>query len=160
MKKVLRHPPLFYLAIGIALLFWLGESILHYYLFDHGHDFELIPRESNEIWMRILICVMIVAFGLFSERMQRRLIASNQEKLELIHETMRTIEDKFGNYLVEAQYVTTSCQASENNQKLLADFKKSTEQVIHDFKSLQQLNSYDIKTSSSGIRYLNPCKNS
>jgi PAS domain S-box-containing protein len=57
----MQHP---YLKLGalVALVFWLIDSSLHYFAYSE-ESFEFIPSDIDELWMRILICVILVAFG-------------------------------------------------------------------------------------------------
>ena len=55
------------ISISIALLFWFFDSIIHY--FGYGESaFEVLPSDLNELWMRCVIVVLIVAFGVFADR--------------------------------------------------------------------------------------------
>ena len=58
---------LFTLSIVSAIFFWFVESTIHYFVFDHG-NFEILPHDSNELWMRTLICGLMIVVGLLAER--------------------------------------------------------------------------------------------
>ncbi len=66
------------ISLGIALLFWLFDSSLHY-IFYGEPIFELIPGEFNELWMRVLISVLIVLFGVFADNFTKKLIIKEKE---------------------------------------------------------------------------------
>ena len=55
------------ISISIALLFWFFDSIVHYFVFSET-AFEVLPSDLNELWMRCVIVVLIVAFGVFADR--------------------------------------------------------------------------------------------
>lgn len=50
------------LSIVLALAFWLVDSCIHYFLYREP-TFQIIPQDLNELWMRILICLLIVSLG-------------------------------------------------------------------------------------------------
>jgi len=54
------------ISIAIAILFWFSDSLVHY--FGYGEQaFEVLPSDFNELWMRCVIVVLIVAFGVFAD---------------------------------------------------------------------------------------------
>lgn len=54
---------IFLLGIFLGVLFWLIESTVHNYFFhEAGFLKELWPTDTNELWMRSLICILL--FGL------------------------------------------------------------------------------------------------
>lgn len=55
------------ISISIALLFWFFDSIVHYFVYGET-AFEVLPSDLNELWMRCVIVVLIVAFGVFADR--------------------------------------------------------------------------------------------
>ena len=58
-----------WVGIGAALVYWLLESFLHV-LFFGGSRFieELITPDVHEIWKRILVISLLIAFGIFAEQ--------------------------------------------------------------------------------------------
>lgn len=64
------------LSIVLALAFWLLDSCIHYFLYREP-TFQIIPQDSNELWMRVLICLLIVSLGvtIARSRTTRRLEA-------------------------------------------------------------------------------------
>ena len=52
------------ISSSIAILFWFSDSLIHY--FGYGEQaFEVYPSDLNELWMRCVIVVLMVAFGVF-----------------------------------------------------------------------------------------------
>lgn len=50
------------LSIILALAFWLVDSCIHYLLYREP-TFQFIPPDINELWMRIVICLLILSLG-------------------------------------------------------------------------------------------------
>ena len=50
------------LSIVLALVFWLLDSCIHYFLYREP-VFQIIPQDLNELWMRVLVCLLIVSLG-------------------------------------------------------------------------------------------------
>jgi len=52
------------LALGLAFVYWFAESVIHRFVYAEQF-FEVVPSDVNEFWMRLLIILLIVAFGFF-----------------------------------------------------------------------------------------------
>ncbi len=63
-------------AIPIALSFWFLDSAIHYFWYNEL-EFEIIPSDSNELWMRTAIFILLSAFGLFADFSSRKIIEKN-----------------------------------------------------------------------------------
>jgi signal transduction histidine kinase len=66
-----------YLSISVALTFWVIESAIHYFIFDEP-VFELLPSDTNEMWMRDIIFALIIIFGLFVDFTANQMIAKSK----------------------------------------------------------------------------------
>ena len=69
-------------ASVLALVFWFFDSSVHYYMFDEP-EFEIIPGDPNELWMRIVIVVLLVSFGIFSDCVANKIMYKNKQ-LEVV----------------------------------------------------------------------------
>jgi len=67
-QRAPEAPPLHWLGIAIAVIFWLVESIIHSAFLGDSAIGSILPNEANEIWMRSVIALLIVAFGFFARR--------------------------------------------------------------------------------------------
>jgi PAS domain S-box-containing protein len=79
-----------FLGIGIlaASCFWLIESCIHYYA-NFDESFEIVPSGSNELWMRVFICLILVLFGWYTEHNKR----TSQEILRRSEKRYRDLAD-------------------------------------------------------------------
>lgn len=86
--------------IGVLMvpLFWVADAAIDVYLFGTGELFRhgLFDQEPMELYMRLLVSVMFVAFGIYAaflldraERVEHRLRTSNDRLLELKDELER-----------------------------------------------------------------------
>jgi len=64
---------LFLLGAILAVLYWPLEAAIHVFFFQQGTlNEQLFHPDANEFWMRIVISVLIIAFGAVGEMMVRR----------------------------------------------------------------------------------------
>jgi PAS domain S-box-containing protein len=61
------------LAIPAALSFWVLDSFIHYYWYGEL-EFEIIPTDMNDLWMRSCIVILLVAFGFFADYKSKKSI--------------------------------------------------------------------------------------
>lgn len=81
MRKFLRNRILTIAAISLALVFWFFDSFVHFFIYGEP-DFEFIPTEFNELWMRTAIVVLLSLFGIFADYFTNN-ISSRDKLLEL-----------------------------------------------------------------------------
>lgn len=80
-----RQPNFLWLGFGLALAYWLAESLMHAFIFGGaGLGAALLGEgDANELWMRLIISGLIIAFGWVAERTLRaeRRLSENAARL-------------------------------------------------------------------------------
>jgi hypothetical protein len=100
-----------FLGVGIAIAFWLFESFVHF--FAHKEPvFEIIPHDPNELWMRIVICLLIVAFGVYGDLAIKRLLAKEKEKKESFEATLAATHHIMNNFTFKMTYFRMKMEES------------------------------------------------
>ncbi len=60
---------LIWIAVAVAVLFWPLEAAMHAFAFAKGSFLEnLLPSDPDELWMRSLISITFIMFGVFGQR--------------------------------------------------------------------------------------------
>ena len=67
-------------AFFIAFVFWFFDASIHYFVYREP-QFKLIPDDFNELWMRIVIILLLILFGIFADYFSRKLLIT-QKQLE------------------------------------------------------------------------------
>ncbi len=64
----LKHSGLVLIGIVLGVIFWILESAIHVLVFQQV-DFmqQLYGPEPHEVWMRLTIVGMFIAFGIYSQ---------------------------------------------------------------------------------------------
>src|SRR5210317_2232621 len=81
MKINLRNRILTISSVMLATGLWFFDASVHYFIYGDP-DFEFIPTDFNELWMRTTIVVLIVLFGVFADYFTNH-ISSRDKMLEL-----------------------------------------------------------------------------
>ena len=76
------RPPYALIGLSIAIAFWVFDSTIHHFLYGEP-EFEFIPSEFNELWMRTTIFLLIIAMGIYAERSVKQLMEVEAEQLQL-----------------------------------------------------------------------------
>jgi len=70
-----------YIAFVVASIFWVLESLIHHLIFNEP-QFEIIPSEMNELWMRTVIVVLIIFYGVYVDFSIEKIL---HKQLEVAH---------------------------------------------------------------------------
>jgi len=70
------------LAVPVALLSWFFDSIIHYFWYGEA-EFEILPSDGNELWMRGTIFLLLAAFGLFADYKSKNSIIDGIRKTQI-----------------------------------------------------------------------------
>ena len=67
-------------AFLISLVFWFFDASMHYFVYNEA-QFELIPKDFDELWMRLVIVILILILGVFADYCSNK-ITAKQKQLE------------------------------------------------------------------------------
>jgi signal transduction histidine kinase len=67
------------LAILLGISFWLLNSVVHYFWYGEL-VFKVIPTDSEDLWMRSTVFIMLASFGLFADITSRKFIEKSNRK--------------------------------------------------------------------------------
>ena len=132
-NSVISAQNFIWIGIGLGLLYWLLESLMHITVFGQGPFLEhVFTPDVHEIWKRLLVTVLIILFSIYAQRsinIRRRteMALADREK-----ELSRILENNpAGIMLVDADSRKVSW-ANSNALKLIGSPKDVIEnQVCH-----------------------------
>ena len=139
----------------VAAISWLGESLLHFAILEHGQPFEWIPGDSNELWMRTVIFSLIVIFGIYVQTYANKKMDVEEEKMRTLKATMNTVEDRLGNALSGIKLLLAGAEKSklvnkETHQKVTI----LIDDAFEDLKKLSSIEEIHEKERLKDIYYL------
>ena len=149
-----RQPILIISLISAAIL-WLGESLFHFAILDYGQPFELIPSDINELWMRAVICSLIVIFGMYVQRQVNKKLELEEEKMRTLRATMHTVQDRVGNSLCGIKLLLggpegKSLADKETHQKLTT----LIDETFENLRKISNIEEINEKKFSKGSYYM------
>ena len=89
-------------SVVMALIFWFFESAMHYYVHEEP-KFEVIPSESNELWMRIVIVLLIILFGILSDAFTNKIMHKQLEVARSYNSMLHVSQHIINNLLNQMQ---------------------------------------------------------
>ncbi len=121
------------LGLALALVYWFAESAIHRFVYVEEF-FEIVPSDVNEFWMRLLIIVLILSFGVFADNRARRIRATEQEKYDVYVATVRSTQHILNNLLNQLQLAFLDlekehCLESDTRKLLEKSIREGKEQV-------------------------------
>ena len=66
------------ITLIIALVFWFMDATIHYFVYNE-QQFELLPDDFNELWMRTLIILLIIFFGIYADYSTKKLLIKEKQ---------------------------------------------------------------------------------
>lgn len=70
-----------FIAFVVAVIYWFLESLIHHLIFDET-EFEIIPGDMNELWMRTVIVLLIILYGIYVALSIDKIM---HKQLEVVH---------------------------------------------------------------------------
>jgi hypothetical protein len=138
-RRLFKMPVLLY-SIAISILVWFAESFFHYQIFNPGYPFEIIPSDPNELWMRLMICGIIVIFGGYIQHHTIKKRSVEEEKLRTLKATMHTVEDSVGNALLSIKYLLLDAGKNQNiNLETLKDILHLINTTMSQLREIRNL---------------------
>jgi hypothetical protein len=90
-------------AVAVAVSYWLLDSIVHYFGYGES-EFELIPSDFNEMWMRSVILILLIAFGIFADYHTHRIIEKDLQKHDVYAAMLDATQHILNNFLQNMVY--------------------------------------------------------
>ncbi len=121
------------LGIALALFYWIAESLIHRFVYAED-AFEVIPSDTNEIWMRLIIIFLIFGFGVFADDRANKIRRKEAEKREIFLATVRSSQHILNNLLNQMQLALFDSDGrpgleAETRRLLNRSIKEGKEQV-------------------------------
>ena len=140
------------LSILLAIVLWVLDATAHK-LFFGDDEFEFIPTNINELWMRSTIVVLVICFGLFADYQTKKILKSEREKHTVFHATVSASQHILNNLLNNMQYFKLKIDESKDFDKETSElFQQSiegAEELVKKLSSVDELTKDKIKDSVS-----------
>lgn len=89
-------------ATTVSLLYWLTDTLIHKYIYEQA--FELIPSDMDELWMRSVIVILIICFGIYADKYTKSMMQKEEEKRLIYRATVVSSQHILNNLMNQMQY--------------------------------------------------------
>lgn len=99
--QVVKNHKLLCLGVAFAVFYWVAEALVHTTIFaDEGPLANLIPHDAHELYMRTLVCLLLLVLGIYADRLLNRMRRLEKERL-IEHEQLEEALTKvLGGFIV------------------------------------------------------------
>ena len=137
-------------AIIISVILWLMESVAHRFIFSEN-VFEILPSETNELWMRIIIVFLVIIFGAYADKHTSTLLKKEQVKRIIFNATIGSTQHILNNLLNQMQLpIMLAEQSMPFDSEDMILYKQSIEEgkeLVEKLSSVDELTEDNIKDS-------------
>lgn len=144
-------------ALAIALVFWFFDASVHYLFYDET-EFEFIPSDFNELWMRVVIETLIIVFGLFSDYYSNRLVKQQQqlEAVKIYDSMLRASHHILNNLLNQMQLIRMEASRCQDfDSKVLKHYDNAIDEASN---LIQRLSAIEKITDENILASVDPDK--
>lgn len=85
-------------SIPFAFSYWFFDSAVHYFIYSEL-EFEIIPSNLNELWMRLIIFLLLITFGIFADYHTNKIIKKDIEKNDVYLVMLSASQHILNNFL-------------------------------------------------------------
>ncbi len=128
-------------AIVISLVFWLLDALVHFLAYEEPH-FEFIPSDFNELWMRIVIILLIILFGITTDYLSGKiLVAQNKLEATRIYNSMLYATQHIMNNLLNQMqlFKLEALKSKDFNRDIIKLYDSSLDEALSLIKKLSQI---------------------
>jgi len=137
-------------AIILSAMYWLLDSMVHKLIFSEN-EFEFIPTDANELWMRIIIIVLLIAFGIYADKTTKAMLKKEHEKRVVFNATISSTQHILNNLLNQMQYFKLMADESKAfDSKIQAQYDNTMlegKELVDKLSAVEELTEANIKAS-------------
>ena len=108
------------MGVIFASLYWVIESVIHQLVF-HEHDFEFIPTDPHELWMRSTVTILLILFGVVNDVYSKMLLKKEAQKKEVYLSMLRATKHILHNFLNKMTLFQIAAEDSKDFDKEILD---------------------------------------
>ena len=137
-------------AIMLSTAFWLMDSVIHRFVYLEG-EFEFVPAETNELWMRVVIVVLLIIFGKYADFHSKSMLKKEREKRIVFNATVSSTQHILYNLLNQMQYFKMIADKSNAfDDKVIEQYEhsmKEGKELVEKLSSVEDLTEQNISSS-------------
>jgi hypothetical protein len=124
-------------SIPLALAYWFFDSAVHYLAYGEL-EFEFIPSDFNEFWMRTVIFILLLAFGVFADYHTNKIVEKDAEKHDVYMAMLGVTRHILSNFLKNILLFRSDTEDSKDfNMEILKIYDQVMDDTITQIRNLE-----------------------
>ena len=124
-------------SIPFVLSYWLFDSVIHYFVYGEL-EFEIIPSDGNELWMRCMILFLLILFGMFADFHIKKLNKKSNEKYDVYVSMLKATKHILNNFLQKMFIFQVEAEKSKDfDKKILTEYDQMIDATTNQIKNLE-----------------------
>jgi len=131
----------FFLKVSmlVALSYWLLDSSIHYFVYGES-EFEILPSDINELWMRFIIFILLIAFGIFADSHTNRIIDKDLQKYDVYIAMLGATQHILNNFLQSMFFFRDIAEKSDDiGQETIELYDQAIIDTTNQIKNLEDI---------------------
>lgn len=140
-------------ALFMSVVLWFIDSIIHFFIFNN-ENFEIIPDDFNELWMRSTIIILVIIFGIYVDHSARKLLQKEKqlEAARIYDSMLHASQHILNNLLNQMQLFKLEAEKCHDfDPEVIALFRQSTEEASALIRRLSEVKSLNRETIWASI---------
>lgn len=128
-------------AFFIAFTFWFFDASIHYFIYSEP-QFEFIPNNFNELWMRVVIILLLIFFGIYADFSTRKLIIKEKQlEAARIYDSMKSSSQHILNNLLNQMllFKLEALKSDDFDKEIIGLFDNAIEEATDLVQRLSQV---------------------
>lgn len=124
-----------------ALLFLCFDAFIHYYVYGEP-QIEIIPEDKNELWMRTVIVLLIISFGVYADFQAKKLLLKEKqlEAARIYRSMTQASRHILNNLLNQMQLVKMEAlRCDEFDREIIEFYDKAFDEAKQLIKQLSEV---------------------
>ena len=141
------------LGLFIGLAFWLIDSVIHYFIYNEL-EFEFIPQDGNELWMRMVIVLLLFVFGIFADSYSQKLAIEEKqsEALGIYNSMLGATHHILNNLLNQTQLIKVEALKSKDfNKDVIKSYDVAFDSALDLIKRLSSIEDVSINNIDMSV---------
>ena len=140
-------------AFVVAMIFWFVDAAIHYFVYSEP-QFEIIPSNFNELWMRVTIVTLLLTIGIYADWTTRRLIMKERqiEALRVYTSMLRASRHILNNLLNQIQIIKIEAEKSKDfDQEVIKYYDAAFDEAKDLIQKLSEIENFTDESIWSSV---------
>lgn len=143
---MIKHNLFLKLSFLFVIVYWLLDSAVNFFIYD-GLQFELLPSDTNELWVRCVIIFLLTTFSIFADLQTKKIAKKEQEKNEIYISMLNANQHILNNFLQAMMLFRSAADKSNDiNEDVLALYDETIKNTITQINNLHGIQEPNKKT--------------